>query len=113
MQRHDRLQTDCFVWFWNKYPECRYLMHANINSHPKWEVQDIVKLKPMGLVKGNFDLEFYYYGKLYLFDIKIGNDRLNTYQLAFLKQIEKHGGEGHEIRALEDFKTIIKDIINV
>ena len=108
---HERLQSACFLWFWNTYPEHRYLMHANINSHPRFRVRDLTVLKGVGLVKGVFDLEFYFYGVLYIFDIKTGADSLSFWQKEFLHAIESHGGKGFEIRELDEFKRIIKEII--
>jgi len=86
-------------------------MHANINSHAKWKVQDLVKLKSIGLVKGIMDLEFYYNKVLYVFDIKMPGDRLSKQQLEFIAAIEKQGGKGYEIRSFEEFKQLIEGIL--
>lgn len=110
-KEHEKLQRECFLWFWNKYPEHRYLMHGNINSHHKWNKIDVSVLKGIGLVKGVLDLEFYYKGVLYVMDIKVGSDKLKWEQLEYIKQIEAHGGKGFEIRSVEQFKKIIKKII--
>ena len=108
---HDRLQYECFFWMWNEYPDLRYLCHANINSHPKWKVQDMSKLKSLGLVKGVLDLEFYYKGCLHVFDIKIGADKLSKQQKEYIKAIEGEGGQGYEIRSLEGFQNIINGLL--
>ena len=109
---HEKLQKECFLYFWNNYPQYRMLMHANINSHHKWNKIDISVLKGIGLVKGILDLEFYYKGVLYVFDIKIGKDKLSKEQLYCIKQVEEHGGKGFEIRSFCDFKELIYQILN-
>lgn len=108
---HDYLQHLCFTWFWNTYPQYRYLMHANINSHSRWRIRDLTRLKSIGLVKGVFDLEFYFNRVLYVFDIKIGKDRLTESQRLFATQIESQGGKAYEIRNFEEFKKIIEWIL--
>ena len=110
--KHEKLQAACFTWLWNEYPDTRYLCHCNINSHPAWKAREISQLKPTGLVKGVLDLEFYFKGVLYVFDIKVGNDRLKKEQKEFIAAIEAQGGKGFEIRSLEQFQEIILKILN-
>ena len=109
--KHDKLQSDCFLWLHNTFPKLRYLCHSNINSHPAWKGREITILKGSGLVKGVLDLEFYYDQVLYVFDIKIGADRLKKEQKEFIAAIEAQGGKGYEIRSLEQFQKIILKII--
>ena len=109
---HDRLQSLCFLWFHNTHPELRYLMHANINSHPRFRIHDLTRLKSIGLLKGCLDLEFYYKGVLHVFDIKIGPDKLSPHQKEFIAVIEKQRGKGYEVRSLDEFKELIQKIIS-
>ena len=57
-------------------------------------------------------LIFYYKGRMYAFDIKVGKDKLSTEQKEFIAAITKHGGYGCEIRSLEEFKEKINMILN-
>lgn len=109
--KHEKIQSECFLWLWNTHPKTRGLCHANINSHPKWNYIDLSILKPTGLLKGVLDLEFYWKNVLYMFDIKTGTDRLKPDQKKIIAAIEAHGGRGYEIRSLEQFQEIILGII--
>lgn len=115
-KEHDRLQSQCFSWFWNNYPKYRYLLHGNLNNlttqHRGSEgAIRMAQLKTLGLVKGRTDLEFYYRGVLYMFDVKIGSDRLKTEQKEYIKKNEEQGGKFFEIRSFDQFQEIILNII--
>jgi hypothetical protein len=116
MKAHDKLQSDCFLWFWNTFPEHRYLMHANIGNLTT-QISGTAgaikmgQLKSIGLVKGILDLEFYYKGVLYVFDIKVGSDKLSKEQLSFIAKVEEHGGVALEVRSLEEFQNFIKKVL--
>lgn len=91
-------------------------MHGNLNNlttqmKGQAGARKMAQLKGLGLVKGVLDLEFYYQGVLHVFDVKIGGDRLKKEQKEFIEQIESQGGKGYEIRDLENFKEIIKNIV--
>ena len=68
---HDKLQSDCFRWMWNTYPELRGLFWANFNDIK--QVEKIIGnvgnkkrmiilslMKGLGMVKGIVDFTFYY-----------------------------------------------------
>ena len=115
---HDKLQSACFLWMWNEHPELRYLCFRTMNNLTT-QIADPAKAKAvmavqrsMGMVKGTTDLVFYYAGRLYAFDIKVGKDRLKPEQVEFISAIKSQGGYGCEIRSLEQFKDIIRRIVN-
>ena len=115
---HDKLQSACFLFLWNEHPELRYLCFRTMNNLTT-QIADPNKAKAvmavqrsMGMVKGTTDLVFYYAGRLYAFDIKLGKDRLKPEQVEFISAIKAQGGYGCEIRSLEQFKDIISRIVN-
>jgi len=112
--KHNQLQYQCHQWLWNEHPELRYLSHANINNLTT-ETPDarfkMAKLKSIGLVKGVLDYELYYRKTLYVFDFKVGHDKLSKEQKEFINKIEENGGKAYEIRDLETFKEIIWKIL--
>ena len=67
--------------------------------------------KSLGVVKGVLDLIFYYGGRMYGLDAKIGSDRLHKEQVEFIDAIRKQGGDGCEFRSLEEFQEIIGSVI--
>lgn len=117
MQNHDRLQRDCFMWIWNEKPELRYLCFTTRNNlttqlSDKESQIKMAQMKSMGMVRGTTDLVFFYAGRLYGMDMKVGADKLSKEQLEFIGALEANGGAGCEIRSLEQFKSEIDSIIN-
>jgi len=116
-KKHDKLQSDCYLWFHNAFPEYRDLLFSTLNNLTDYEsskqaqIAKMMKLKALGLSAGVTDLLMYFNGVLYALDIKVGNDRLSDKQQKFIASIEKQGGSGMEIRSLEQFKKVIYDII--
>ena len=112
---HNRLQAKIFTWIWNEHPELRYLCFSvtnNLTTETEDARRKMGQLKSLGVVKGVLDLIFYYKGRMYAFDIKVGKDKLSTEQKEFIAAITKHGGYGCEIRSLEEFKEKINRIVS-
>ncbi len=112
--RHDRIQQECWIYLWNTYPQTRRLLWHTPNElrpYPKEnERQFMIRLsqaKAIGVMKGVWDLVFYWKGVLYIFDIKIGNDRLSEEQLDFERQVIAQGGKSFIIESTQQFKDII------
>ena len=117
MQNHNTLQRNCFMWIWNEKPELRYLCFTTRNNlttqlSDKESQIKMAQMKAMGMVKGTTDLVFFYAGRLYGMDMKVGADKLSKEQLEFIGALERQGGAGCEIRSLEQFKSEIDSIIN-
>ena len=117
---HDNLLANMHQWMWNEHPETRYMYHANFNNLPlalesmlpvNIKIRLMSVMKAIGAVKGVMDSEFYWQGRLFAFDAKIGNDRLSKEQLAFGAALVAQGGAFCEIRSLEQFKTEIEYIL--
>lgn len=72
----------------------------------------IPTLKAVGLVKGVLDYEWFHNGRLYMFDAKVGTDKLSKEQKECIAALEANGGVGCEIRSLEQFKAEVDSIIN-
>lgn len=112
---HNQLQSSCFLWIWNEHPELRYLCFSvtnNLTTETEDARRKMGQLKSLGVVKGVLDLIFYYKGRIYAFDIKVGKDKLSTEQKEFIAAITKQGGYGCEIRSLEEFKEKINRIVS-
>lgn len=140
LQKHDRIQQEIFVYLWNRYPEVRFCMWHTPNEFKqdfafileyffsfvknKVEVDKLesklkhramiaaVKRKSIGVLSGVTDLVFYYKSVLYIFDVKVGKDKLSDNQKEFIKAIEKQGGKFYEINSIEEGKSIIEGIMS-
>ena len=78
---HNQLQSKCFLYFWNTYPELRGLLFSvnnNLTSSLKGKAgaARMAGLKALGVVAGITDFIFYYKGVLHAWDIKVGYDKL-------------------------------------
>lgn len=121
MQSELQLQAQCFQWLWNTYPETRLLCwHVTNEMKPMrlktsiWaegfdrggirDVEDkfveesrqdfsrrIAQAKAAGLVPGVWDLHFLWKGTLYLFELKVGHNKLSKEQDAFESKVCDHG----------------------
>ena len=117
---HEKLQSQCHVWLHNEHPDTRGMAHANFNGLPlslegmlpvNLKIRIMSTLKAVGLVKGVLDYQFYWKGRLFSFDFKVGGDRLSKEQLEYIRVLTLNGGAGMEIRSLEQFQTEIEYIL--
>jgi ATP-dependent exoDNAse (exonuclease V) beta subunit len=116
---HDQLQQKCFLWSFGTYPHLRKLFWHTPNELPKRPGESqkayVIRLnqrKAIGVVAGVLDMVFYYRGRLYVFDFKVGADRISEDQAEFIRQVVEHGGEAHEIRAFEEYQEIFRRIVS-
>jgi hypothetical protein len=117
---HDQLQQKCFLWAYGTYPHLRKLFWHTPNELPKRTGESqkayVIRLnqrKAIGVVSGVLDLVFYYRGRLYAFDFKVGQDKISPDQAEFIRQVVGQGGEAYEIRTFEQFKSIFLSIIDL
>ena len=114
---HNQLQSKCFLWMWNEYPPLRGLLFSvtnNLTTSLKGRAgaARMAEMKSLGVVKGTTDFIFYFKGRMYAWDIKVGYDKLRPEQLDFINKVKEQGGDGGEIRSFEEFKENIRRIIN-
>lgn len=122
---HDQLQSAAHLYLWNTYPELRQLFHSNFSDIKIIEsvlrsttgqsigsARGIIisKMKAIGLVKGTFDQELLYKGRMYFFDAKIPPDHLSPDQLTFKEVNERHGATCYTYTTLEEFKNLLYNI---
>lgn len=113
---HNQLQAKCFTWMWNTYPELRGLLFS-VNNNLTTQMDGnagairMAKLKSLGVIRGTTDFIFYYKGRMYAWDIKVGMDKLRPEQVEFITKVKENGGDGGEVRSLEEFQEKIKGII--
>ena len=114
---HNQLQSKCFLWFWNEYPEYRGLLFSvnnNLTSslNGRSGAARMASLKAIGVCKGTTDFIFYFNGRMYAWDIKVGRDRLSKEQVEFIAKVKEQGGDGGEIRSFEEFERLVKEVIS-
>lgn len=105
-----KIQGDCYKWFHNTYPNLRGLLCYNLNNS-KNKIDGNLN-KAMGLQKGRSDMVFYYHGTAYMLEFKTPYGNQSPEQLNWMEKVEREGFQYHLIRSLEQFQTIINNIIN-
>ena len=113
---HNQLQSKCFLWAWNEYPRLRGLLFSVTNNlttsmKGKAGAARMSQMKALGVCKGVTDFIFYYKGKMYAWDIKVGKDKLRPEQVEFISKVKEQGGDGGEIRSFEEFKEKFEKIV--
>ena len=105
----DRLQQDCIMWAWNEMPMTRFLIFHVPNGGSRNKIEAAL-MKAKGVISGIPDLIFIWAGRIYPFELKVGNNTSENQKR--VKEIwEKNYVHIKEIRTLEDFKTNINQII--
>lgn len=107
----DQLQSKCYQWFHNSFPDLRGLLYAVPNGGYR-NGREANRLKATGVVAGVHDLQFQYQGTHYTFELKVGGNSLSSAQVRWWKQMEAHGARCFEIRDFDTFCEIIKTIVN-
>ncbi len=115
---HDRLQQEMGSLLWNKYPQTRRTFFHPANEtapYPGESKRDFVlrlaQRKAIWILPGVTDFVWYWDGVLYIFDCKVGKDKVSDPQKEFIAAIVAQGGKFYEIRELSVFATIVDAII--
>ena len=108
----DQLQATIFEWAWNNYPQTRYCLWAVPNGGLR-DKHTAHKLKATGTLSGVHDLHFFWQGKFYTFELKVGKNKLTYNQEKFRDVIEHQGGKCYEIRTFVEFVSIFQNILSL
>lgn len=108
-EAEDRIQSACYCWFHNTYPELRDLLNYNHNN-PKNRI-DGNKQKALGLRKGRSDLVFYFQKTAFMIEMKTPTGVQSKVQKAWQQKLESQGFTYFIVRTRERFEEIIKQII--
>lgn len=111
MKAEEKIQQECFVWFWNTH--C-LKMHSprEIIFHVPNEGKGNGRLTSVGLIRGMADLIVTFKGLLLFIEVKTPSGRQSPAQ----RTVEAHVVGMHQIyqyhlvRSLEEFKNIINSI---
>lgn len=107
----DNLQSKCYQWFWNTYPNHRRLLFHVPNGGFRTKVE-AARFKAMGLLAGVPDLLLLQApARLYAFELKTSTGRLSPEQAKLHETWAVAGVEVQIIRSLDEFQQAIKTII--
>ena len=133
----DKLQSECFQWAWNTFPDTRRLLFHVPNERdtgiPSW-IKKLLKEhfplaldflirksnpkiqgmrnKAIGVVSGVFDLVLLWREKAYVFELKVEKNGLSENQLIWKLKVEQQGIPTYIIKNFEDFKYHFTEIVH-
>ena len=131
-----QLQSSCFLWAWNTFPETRGLLFHVTNEVKPFAAETdqeaiargcpaqykypgesqrslsirIAKMKAAGLVAGVADLVFLW-NPVHVFELKVGKNGLSRQQMDWAYLTQLNGHHHHEIRDLQTFKQLFSHIV--
>ena len=105
----DKLQSVCYLWFHEKYPEYRGLLCYNLNNSQS-KIQAMTD-RSLGLQPGRSDLVFYYNAKAYMLEAKTETGTQEPNQKVWEAKIVKAGFTYQIFRSKEEFISLIVAII--
>jgi glutathionylspermidine synthase len=105
MQSEIKLQSMCFLWHWNNYPDERGLLCYNLNNSAN-KIQGNQN-KALGLIKGRSDMVYYKNGKAVMLEFKTETGTQSIEQKKWQEKIENQGFEYYLVRSLKQFQEII------
>lgn len=113
-ESESRLQSECFAWFWNTYPEYRGLMFHVPSEGNRNSVIDGGRRKAMGIVAGVADLIFMLprhecHGLCIEMKTEIGKQ--SDKQKEWERKVTEQGYHYQVIRSLSEFKTCVTNYI--
>jgi hypothetical protein len=109
MITEDKLQSDCYMWFHNEYPELRGLLCYNLNNSRN-RIRASVD-KSMGLQKGRSDMVLYHKGAANMIEMKLTGENQLPGQVKWESQIKSQGFKYFVCRSLDEFQEIIRSIL--
>lgn len=108
-QSEDKIQSDCYVWFHNTYPQHRGLLCYNLNNS-KNKI-DGARNKAKGLQPGRSDFTFYYKGEAIFIEMKTNTGKQHTEQKDWERLVIEHGFKYYVCRSILEFMDIIHTFV--
>ena len=108
-ESEDKIQSDCYVWFHNTYPNLRGLLCYNLNNS-KNKI-DGARNKAKGLIAGRSDMVLYYNSNAFMIEFKTLDGSQSQGQKEWEALVRSNGFQYHIIRSLEEFKSLILMIV--
>ena len=107
----DRLQQECFLWYHSTYPEYRGLLF-HVGNGGSRSAREGAKFKTMGVWAGVSDFIFLFDSRAYFIELKTLKGTQSIKQKVWEQQVKNQGFQYSIIRSLEEFKSLIKEILS-
>lgn len=104
-----RLQAECYKWFHNKFENHRGKL-VEVYNNATDKVKGSIR-KATGRQKGHSDMNFYWKGKTYHLELKVGKNDLSPEQRAWRDMQIANGFTYLVIRTFDEFKLFVLSTI--
>lgn len=105
----DRIQYECFNWYYNSFPDKRGLLFSIPNGGTR-NIKEAMKLKATGTTPGVTDLMLLQNSRAYGIELKNEKGVLSDAQKKIHAKWNAEGVPVYICRSLEQFKAIIEEI---
>lgn len=107
----EKIQAQCFQWFWNTFPEERQMLfHVDNNS---WNEVIGARKKALGVCKGVADFVFILpWGKIVFIEMKKPGGKQSESQKDFMNKVQDRQHYYHIIDGFEEFKQLINTLLD-
>jgi hypothetical protein len=108
----ERLQQECFRWFWNTYPQYRGLLFHVPNGGTR-NSREAAKLKTMGVVRGVSDFILLFDGTAYCIELKRpdGKGSQSKSQKGWESTVRDNGFRYYVINSLKNFQGLVSIMV--
>lgn len=116
----NRFASEFWTWIWNEFPETRLTMFHVENekekligeSHKNY-MRRLSTAKAVGVVPGVWDYFWFWKGKVYAIELKVGKNTLSLEQKKFREAVLKQFPEAifMEFRSLEAIKEWVTGVV--
>lgn len=111
MKSEDAIQQECYIWFWNKYPELRGMLFHVPNGGTR-DIREAKKMKQIGVTPGVSDLILLFNGTAYCFELKTEKGVQSTIQKEWAKKVSSQGINYYLIRSKDEFEVLVTKLID-
>lgn len=108
-QQEAILQSECFKWAWNNFPETRR-MFFHIPNGGNRSIKEGMKFKAMGVIPGVPDMCLLSNATAYFFEFKSMQGKLSLEQIRWHEIALKLGYKIFIIQDYEEFKGVFEKI---
>jgi hypothetical protein len=105
------LQSHCYQWAWNQFPETRKLLFAVPNGGTRNKIE-ASQLKATGVVSGVADMLLFWKGNTYAFEFKFGAGKQSPAQKEWQQKVNGHIENYILVNDADAFKYIFEKIVN-
>lgn len=106
----EKLQAECFTWFWNTYPKLRRTLFAVPNGGARNKME-ASRMKATGTVAGVSDLIWVLPDQVIFIEMKTKTGAQSKEQKEFEAMVGAHGHDYVIIRSADEFRALIFNLL--